>query len=292
MPKIQKESAPSKKSGFVKIQDGIHVYVGGSGSTNFGLILTKEKPVVIDNDIRCRKEFTTGMKKITKKQPGILFNTHHNFDHTSDNGYYHKMGVMSFGNSFAVEEMYREENEGIWVKQMVGRGPKVEHLLKTLKVDPPKVIFENLLTIEYGGRIFQLIYIDHCHTKGDSVIWMPKEKVLFAGDLLTYKTHPVNRLGNFHNWISAFKILEEFPAKHIIPGHGPMPPTGKKIIQDNKKMFLKLKNDTGRALKKYTTPAKAAENVHLREYEKWFRYPLVKANAHKMAQEIKRKNRK
>ena len=37
---------------------------------------------------------------------------------------------------------------------------------------------------------------------------------------------------------SAFKILEEFPARHIIPGHGPMPPSGKKIIQDNKKMFF------------------------------------------------------
>ena len=58
MNKAQKESAPSKTSGFVKIQDGVHVYVGGNGSTNFGLILTKEKPVVIDNDIRCRKEFT------------------------------------------------------------------------------------------------------------------------------------------------------------------------------------------------------------------------------------------
>ena len=68
-----------------------------------------------------------------------------------------------------------------------------------------------------------------------------------------------------------------------------MPPSGKKIIQDNKKMFLKLKNETSRALKKYGTPTKAANNVHLKEYEKWFRYPLVEANALKMAQELKRK---
>ena len=54
-------------------------------------------------------------------------------------------------------------------------------------------------------------------------------------------------------------------------------------------MFLKLKNETSRALKKYGTPTKAANNVHLKEYEKWFRYPLVEANALKMAQELKRK---
>ena len=101
-----------------------------------------------------------------------------------------------------------EEEDGLAIRlEVAGRGPRVDHLIDKLDISPPMVTFEDQIDIHYGRRHFQMIYIDHCHTKGDTVVWMPKEKVLFSGDLLTYRTHPVNRLGNFMNWIPALEGL-------------------------------------------------------------------------------------
>ena len=281
--------APAKTRGFVKVTDGVHVFVGGNGTTNFGLILTNDKPVVVDNDIRVRKDFVKGMKRITKKEAGLLLNTHHNFDHTSDNAYYTKRGAVSFGVDLVPKEMERERDAGIWVKQMAGRGPKVDHLIGKLDISPPMVTFKDQLEISYGGRLFQMIYIDHCHTKGDTVVWMPNEKILFSGDLLTYRTLPVNRLGNFMNWIPALDLLKKkFPANYIIPGHGPIPPRGNKAIDETKGFLTQLRTRTAAALRKEKSPAKAAKMVQMPEYARWFRYQNVPNNALKMAKDLKK----
>jgi cyclase len=281
--------APAKTQGFVQVVKGVYAYIGGNGSTNFGLVLTKDKPVIVDNDIRVRRPFLAGMRALTRKTPGIVLNTHHNFDHTSDNGYYHERGAVSFGCELAAEEMVREEKAGIWVKQMVGRGPKVDHLVGKLPVALPMVTFDEMITIRSGGRTFQMIYIDHCHTLGDTVVWMPEERVLFSGDLLTHRTLPVNRLGNFANWIAALDILDMFPVRRIVPGHGPLPPAGKGIIKENRDFLVGLRDRTRAALRKAKTPDKAAKLVEMPEYRQWFRYGNLGANALKMAQELKGK---
>jgi cyclase len=283
---------PAKTKGFVQVGKGIHAYIGGNGATNFGVVLTDEKPVIIDNDIRVRKPFLAGMRALTRKPAGLVLNTHHNFDHASDNGYYHAQGAVSFGCELVTQEMEREEKAGIWVKQMAGRGPDVTPFIGKLHIAPPMVTFDEMITIHYGGRTFQMIYIDHCHTLGDTVVWMPEERVLFTGDLIDNRTLPVNRLGNFANWIAAMDILEMFPAKRLVPGHGPLPAPGKAAIQENRGFLVRLRDRTQAALRKAKTPARAAKLVQMPEYQRWYRYANVEANALKMAQEMKEKKKR
>lgn len=281
---------PTKTQGFVEIAEGVHIFIGGGGGTNFGLVLTDEKPVIVDNDIRIRKAFVSGMKEIIRKSPGLVLNTHHNFDHTSDNGYYHKRGAVSVGEENVRLEMEREESEGIWVKQMAGRPQKVEHLIGKLHVAPPMVTFEGEISIRYGGRLFEMVHIGHCHTKGDTVVWMPEEKILFTGDLLDYRTHPVARLGNFGNWIDAIPKLKKFPAKFLIPGHGPIPiQPASKVWDEFRGYMTKLRSRTAAALKKHRTTAKAVPSVQMDEYRNWFRSNLVPQNATLMAKELRKR---
>ncbi|HBK80431.1 MAG TPA: hypothetical protein DDZ83_12325 [Nitrospinae bacterium] len=295
---------PARTRGFIETVPGIYVGLnltggrGGAkagetidersgGDTNFGLILTRNKPIVIDNDIRARKEFVSGMRRITRKAPGFLLNTHHNFDHTSDNAYYHKQGAVSFGAGRTRQEMEREHEADIWVRQMAGRILKVEHLIGKIGVAPPMVTFEDELTIRYGGRTLQMISIGHCHTKSDTVIWMPDEKVLFMGDAFDYRTHPVVRIGNILNWIGALDQLRKFPARQIVPGHGPLPPRGNRCLTEFKGYLIKLRNRTAAALRREKTPARAAKRVRMDEYRNWFRPHLVYVNALKMAKELR-----
>ena len=70
--KVKALPGPAKTQGFVEIVEGVHIFIGGGGGTNFGLVLTDEKPVIVDNDIRGRKVFVSGMKEITRKSPGLV----------------------------------------------------------------------------------------------------------------------------------------------------------------------------------------------------------------------------
>ena len=131
-----------------------------------------------------------------------------------------------------------------------------------------------------------MFHIGHCHTKGDTVVWMPEERVLFTGDLLDYRTHPVARLGNFGNWIEAIRRLRKFPAKVLVPGHGPVPrQPAKKVWDEFGAYMVKLRERTAKALKKHGAPEKAAQNVHMDEYRNWLRSNLVAQNALLMAKE-------
>ncbi len=259
----------------------------GGGDTNFGLILTGARPIVIDNDIRVRKEFVSGMRRITRKKPGLVLNTHHNFDHASDNAHYHRQGAVSFGAGITRREMAREEEAGIWVNQMAGRMIRVEHLIGKLPAAPPMVTFEDETAIRYGGRTLRMIYIGHCHTKSDTVVWMPEERILFAGDLFDYRTHPVVRLGNIANWIGALDRLKKFPARQIVPGHGPLPPRGTKCLGELRLYFTRLRDRTAAALRREGTPARAARRVRMDEYRNWYRANLVYPNALRMARELR-----
>jgi len=304
--RVKALSGPVRTQGFTETTSGVFVGInltggrGGAktgeiinkrsgGDTNFGLILTQNRPIIIDNDIRSRKEFVSGMRQITRKKPGLLLNTHHNFDHTSDNAYYHKQGAVSFGTSWTRKEMEREQEAGIWVSQMAGRNLKVEHLIGKIGVAPPMVTFEDELTINYGGRILQMISIGHCHTKSDTIIWMPNEKVLFMGDAFDYRTHPVVRLGNILNWIETLGRLKKFQARQIVPGHGPLPPRGNKCLAEFKGYLTRLRDRAITALQKEKSFVRAAKKVQMDEYQNWFRSHLVYINALKMVKELRGK---
>jgi cyclase len=84
----------------------------------------------------------------------------------------------------------------------------------------PTLTFDNTLTLFHGGREFRLMQLPG-HTAGDTVLYLPKEKIALVGDLLVY---PVPYLASAHPiaWIASLKTLAQLDATTFIPGHGPV----------------------------------------------------------------------
>jgi cyclase len=82
----------------------------------------------------------------------------------------------------------------------------------------PTLTFNDRLTLYHGGREFRFLHFVG-HTAGDSVLYLPAEKVLLTGDLLVY---PVPFCADSHPtaWIESLEALERLDATTIIPGHG------------------------------------------------------------------------
>jgi cyclase len=82
----------------------------------------------------------------------------------------------------------------------------------------PTLAYDGKLTLYHGGREFRVMHFVG-NTAGDTAVYLPKEKVLLTGDLLTA---PVPFAADSHpsSWIESLKALERLDADVIIPGHG------------------------------------------------------------------------
>jgi glyoxylase-like metal-dependent hydrolase (beta-lactamase superfamily II) len=83
----------------------------------------------------------------------------------------------------------------------------------------PSVTFADAMTLDLGGRVVQLRHPGRGHTVGDVIAWLPRERVLIAGDLVA---HPVPYF--FAGWpydeIDTLERLAALDARVIVPGHG------------------------------------------------------------------------
>jgi len=88
-----------------------------------------------------------------------------------------------------------------------------------LKIKVPDVTFDHELDLDLGNRVVQLKYLGRGNTIGDAVAYLPKEKIVIAGDLVD---SPVPFLyGGFPiEQIETLKKMEELDFETLVPGHG------------------------------------------------------------------------
>lgn len=85
----------------------------------------------------------------------------------------------------------------------------------------PDVTFDDHLTIHRGARTIELRYLGRGNTRGDVVVWLPKEKILATGDLVVNPI-PFGIGSYYREWIATLGTLRDIPAEAIFLSHGPV----------------------------------------------------------------------
>lgn len=102
-------------------------------------------------------------------------------------------------------------------------------------------------TLEVGGVRFQLQPAGPSHTAEDLTIYLPGEKVLFAGDLVFRSRIPFVGGANSRHWIMALESLLTYDATVIVPGHGPVSTEARRDMQQTRDYLVYLRAAMGRA---------------------------------------------
>jgi glyoxylase-like metal-dependent hydrolase (beta-lactamase superfamily II) len=84
----------------------------------------------------------------------------------------------------------------------------------------PQVVFHKTMTLWMGRREVQIIHIGRSHTAGDTVVWLPKEKVCFAGDTVEFGATPYCGDAHFTDWPATLAALKALGAEKLVPGRG------------------------------------------------------------------------
>jgi len=100
----------------------------------------------------------------------------------------------------------------------------------------PVLTYSDRMTIDIGGQQIELIHARQSHTNGDTLVYLPGKKVLFAGDILFTNYHPFLGEGNIEEWAKKLDDIKLMDIEKIIPGHGPL--SGKNDLDDMKKYIL------------------------------------------------------
>ena len=84
----------------------------------------------------------------------------------------------------------------------------------------PTHSFHDRMTLWLGEREVQLIHIGRAHTAGDTIVWLPRERVLFAGDTVEFGATPYCGDAHFADWPATIARLRTLGAEKMVPGRG------------------------------------------------------------------------
>lgn len=94
--------------------------------------------------------------------------------------------------------------------------------LPRLKVCLPEITFDQDLGLHGDRRSARLINFENGHTACDTVLYLPQDGVLFAGDLLFVRFHPYLADGDPQGLRAALVTLSQMDVQFFVPGHGPV----------------------------------------------------------------------
>jgi glyoxylase-like metal-dependent hydrolase (beta-lactamase superfamily II) len=140
----------------------------------------------------------------------------------------------------------------------------------------PTLTFEDQLTLRYGGTEVQLLYYGPAHTFGDTLVYFPESKVLFAGDVAFFYSMPLAAAGKIGSWLKVIDRVKEMDVELIIPGHGPI--GGKQELEDEREYFEFVMEQTRGCFERGMSPEQAVREIDLGPYKDWLDAERIIAN--------------
>jgi len=114
----------------------------------------------------------------------------------------------------------------------------------------------------------QILHVGPCHQVGDTIVWMPKERVLFAGDVLFRLCTPMGWVGTYEKWFEALDmIVNKLKPEVIVPGHGPV--CGVDGVIEMKAYLEYVRNESRHFFDKELEASEAAHKIDLGPYADW-----------------------
>jgi cyclase len=225
--------APGYVEGLHEVADGVFAYLqpdGGWGWSNAGLLVGDGTSLLVDTlfDLRLTRRMLDAMAPHVRAAPiGTLVNTHANGDHCYGNELV--VGAEIVASQAAAEEM--AEVPPAMLAALNADPGEVGRLFRSFfgafdfeGITPtlPTRTFEGRLEVEVGGRVAELIEVGPAHTRGDVLAYLPRERVVFTGDILFIGGTPIAWAGPLSNWIAACDLIGGMDVDVVVPGHGPV----------------------------------------------------------------------
>jgi cyclase len=200
----------------IELAKGIFVETETFGSNN-AIIATGDGLVLMDAPYRPTdalrwREFASSLGVVR-----YVINTDHHADHTVGNGFFAGEVVS---HRLTRERLQTAPRTAAFIDEvMTTIDPEGRHLLAGYRPKLASLTFETRMSMHVGGRTLELIHMPG-HAPGGTVVLLPEEGILFAGDLVCEASLPGFSDADLPAWLAALARIELLDVRHLVPGHG------------------------------------------------------------------------
>lgn len=272
----------SYAEGLQEVGDGLYAYLqpdGGWGWSNAGLVVDGERTLLVDTlyDLALTERMLQAMRRAVPAAARIdtLVNTHANGDHCYGNQLVGGARIVASERTAAEMPELPPAAMAALVEQAPAMGELGAFFLecfgafdfKGIELTLPAQTFSGELSVRVGERELALIEVGPAHTRGDTLVHAPAERVLFSGDILFSQAHPIAWAGPVSNWIAACERILAMDVEVIVPGHGPL--AGAPAVRELKAYFEYLYEQARACHAQGMTPLQAARAISLDRWADW-----------------------
>lgn len=256
--------------------------------SNSGLI-TLGGGMVIDtqSDLPHAQQMIDNFSKVWSEMPKRVVNTHEDSDHVFGNQLFSNAEIIGHrslpermklvAEPVEMQHMMHAATNLTTGPQMKAVHPGVYAVAQQLSEDynfngvelvPPTTLFDDRLEIILDDVEVHIIHVGPCHQVGDAIVWLPKERVMFAGDVLFRLCTPMGWVGTFDKWYQTLDMItNELKPEIIVPGHGPL--CGKEGISEMKAYLQYVQKESRSFYENGQTASEAARKIDLGPYADW-----------------------
>ncbi len=254
--------------GFTKVKDGIYTFAPDATTTTCSFVVTQEGVVMIDscNSPLDSRKILAAIKKVTDKPIVFLIDTETHADHTANHFIFSPPATI-INHEGAGAAMKKEFNPKR-AETLAAQSPEMRAALQGNKMIAPQIEYKNKMTLNLGERTFELSYLKNVHSEADTIIWLPKEHVLFAGSAANVKTfinlRPAVVLPDV---LASYKLMKSLNPEFVVPGHGPVSTT--RIFDEYESYYTLLLKRVGEMAAQGKSLAEIKKELKMPEFADW-----------------------
>jgi glyoxylase-like metal-dependent hydrolase (beta-lactamase superfamily II) len=214
--------------------------------SNAGFVVTPAGVVVIDalGSPALARELLARIRVITDKPVTHVIVTHYHADHIYGLQEFKRAGARIIAHSKALEYL---NSDTALLRLQASREQLAPHIDGNTWLVPADEWLEARQELVVGGVRFVLQPVGPAHTPEDLVVFMPGERVLFAGDLVFRGRVPFVGQAHSGQWIKSLETLLAFDTQAVVPGHGPVSTTAAQDMTLTRDYLVHLRETMGRA---------------------------------------------
>ena len=210
-----------KEATLEQLADGVYAYTA-KGDPNVGCIIGTDAVLAIEARATpvMAKRWIDVVRSLTDLPFGDLVLTHYHAVRV--------LGASAFGarrviTTRATSDLIEERGQEDWASER-GRMPRLFEGGETIPgLTRPNQVFEESMTVDLGNRTVELRFLGRGHTSGDLVVWLPEERICFAGDLVEAQAAPYMGDGHIGEWRSStLDNVASLRAEQLVGGRGPV----------------------------------------------------------------------
>ena len=209
----------AKQVSFTKLSDNAYAYTA-EGDPNTGVIVGDDAVMVIDTQATpvMAQDVIRRIREVTDKPIKYVVLSH-----------YHAVRVLG-ATGYAPEQIIASRDTYDLIVERgeqdkaseIGRFPRLFQAVESVPpgMTWPTITFSGRMSIWLGKLEVQLIQLGRGHTRGDTVAWLPEQKILFSGDLVESGATPYAGDAYFSDWPRTLDNIAAMQPRALVPGRG------------------------------------------------------------------------